>query len=120
MPGFLLRLCLLLAVEGAAALLLGEAEAPWIPVLLAVFVLGSAIPHGTPAELGGRFLIAAVAVGASLAGAASWQDRAAPDAWPAQAATAILLLFQTLALLRITRGRGRGRGRVGRGAVRRG
>ncbi|UQX00693.1 hypothetical protein [Streptomyces sp. RerS4] len=106
MPGFLLRLVLLLAVEGAGALLLGEVGAPWIPVLLGVFVLGSAIPHGTSAEFPGRFLIASAAVGVALAGAASWQDRATPEAWPAQTATAVLLLFQTAALLRLTRGRG--------------
>lgn len=110
MPGFLLRVCLLLAVESGAALLLSDAGAPWIPVLLGVFVLGSAVPHGTPAEFGGRFLVACTAVGAALAGAAAWEEYGSPAtglaAWPVRAATAVLLLFQTAVLLRLSRRRG--------------
>lgn len=106
MPGFLLRACLLLAVEAGAAFLLRDAGAPWIPVLLGVFVLGSAVPQGTPAEFAGRFLVAAVAVGVALAGAAAWAAYDRPDTgpaqWAAQAATAVLLLFQTATLMRLS------------------
>ncbi|KIF03155.1 hypothetical protein PL81_25910, partial [Streptomyces sp. RSD-27] len=72
MPGFLLRNVLLLAVEFAAALLLlRDPGTPWIPVLLAVFVAGSAVPHGTDAEFAARFLVALTAVGVARVGAAS-------------------------------------------------
>ncbi|MFG2620160.1 hypothetical protein ACGFXC_21365 [Streptomyces sp. NPDC048507] len=109
MPGFLMRACLLLAVEAGAAFLLRDSAAPWIPVLLGVFVLGSAVPHGTPAEFAGRFLVAVLAVGAALAGAAAWAGYAGQDTgpapWAARGATAVLLLFQTAVLLRLSRRR---------------
>ncbi|MFD9574882.1 hypothetical protein ACFWBI_34300 [Streptomyces sp. NPDC059982] len=108
MPGFLLRVCLLLAVEAGAAFLLRGSAAP-IPVLLGVFVLGSAVPHGTPAEFAGRFLVAVLAVGVALAGAAAWTGYAGRDSgpapWGALTAAAVLLLFQTAVLLRLSRGR---------------
>ncbi|MFJ8214687.1 hypothetical protein [Streptomyces sp. NPDC096033] len=120
MPGFLLRNFLLLAVEFGAAALLRDPGTPWIPVLLAVFVAGSAVPHGTEAELGARFLVALTAVGVALAGAGAWEGHGLA----ATAALAVLLLVQTAALLRLSRGgrrrpvrrggRGRGRGRRGR------
>ncbi|MCX5196710.1 hypothetical protein OOK31_22920 [Streptomyces sp. NBC_00249] len=106
MPGFLVRVCLLLALESAAVLLLSDAGVPWIPVLLGVFVLGSAVPHGTAAEFAGRFLVACVAVGATLAGAAAWEAYGEPvtdpGTWAARAATAVLLLFQTATLMRLS------------------
>ncbi|RSS53725.1 hypothetical protein EF912_17405, partial [Streptomyces sp. WAC07061] len=104
MPAFLLRLLLLLAVEAAAAALLREPGTPWIPVLLAVFVAGSAVPHGTEAELGGRFLVALTAVGAARLGATAWEGRGLPAA----VGLGVLLLFQTAVLLRLSlRGRRR-------------
>ncbi|MET8750653.1 hypothetical protein ABZW32_11245 [Streptomyces sp. NPDC004667] len=110
MPGFLLRVCLLLAVEAGAAFLLRDSGAPWIPVLLGVFVLGSAVPQGTSAEFAGRFLVAAVAVGVALAGAAAWagygRTDTGPDRWAAQAATTVLLLVQTATLMRLSLRRG--------------
>ncbi|MFJ9341294.1 hypothetical protein ACIRP0_18605 [Streptomyces sp. NPDC101733] len=106
MPGFLLRACLLLAGQYAAHVLLSEVGAPWIPVLLGVFVLGSAVPHGTPAEFGGRFLVAVLAVGATLAGSAAWEAYGRADAGPAeraaQGAAVVLLLFQTAVLMRLS------------------
>ncbi|MFF4579105.1 hypothetical protein [Streptomyces sp. NPDC001389] len=107
MPGFLLRNVLLLAVESGAALLLRDPGTPWIPVLLAVFVAGSAVPHGTDAEFAARFLVALTAVGVARAGATAWDGHGAA----ALVALGLLLLLQTAALLRLTR---RGRGRVRR------
>ncbi|MEU9030790.1 hypothetical protein AB0D46_25370 [Streptomyces sp. NPDC048383] len=105
MPGFLLRTCLLLAVEAGAALLLSEVGAPWIPVLLAVFVIGSAVPHGTRAEFTARFLVALIAVGAARLGA-TVRDQYGPPAEPLAAGVALvaLLLLQTVILLRLSRG----------------
>ncbi|MFH7598848.1 hypothetical protein WDV06_27690 [Streptomyces racemochromogenes] len=110
MPGFLLRAFLLLAVECGAAALLRDPGTPWIPVLLAVFVAGSAVPHGTEAELGARFLVAVTAVGVARLGASAWEGHgpAAP------AGLVVLLLLQTGALLRLSL-----RGRRGRRPVRR-
>ncbi|MFD6880043.1 MULTISPECIES: hypothetical protein [unclassified Streptomyces] len=108
MPGFLLRACLLLAVEAGAALLLSEVGAPWIPVLLAVFVIGSAVPHGTRGEFTARFLVALVAVGAARLGATVWEQYGGPaEPLAARAGLVVLLLLQTLTLLRLTRGASR-------------
>ncbi|MET9610350.1 hypothetical protein ABZZ17_35630 [Streptomyces sp. NPDC006512] len=103
MPGFLLRTCLLLAVETGAALLLAEAGAPWIPVLLAVFVAGSAVPHGTRGEFTARFLVALIAVGAARLGADAWEGHGGPgEPVAAWAGLGALLLLQTVTLLRLT------------------
>ncbi|MFD0356883.1 hypothetical protein ACFVHW_24560 [Streptomyces sp. NPDC127110] len=111
MPAFLLRVLLLLAVEAGAAALLRDPGSPWIPVLLAVFVAGSAVPHGTEAELGGRLLVALTAVGAARLGAVAWEGRGLPAA----VGLAALLLFQTVVLMRISlRGRRRRGRRPGR------
>ncbi|MFF5702645.1 hypothetical protein ACFY7H_09105 [Streptomyces sp. NPDC012794] len=108
MPGFLLRACLLLAVEAGAAALLRDPGTPWIPVLLAVFVAGSAVPHGTEAEFAGRFLVALTAVGAARLGAAAWEGHGLP----ATMGLGALLLLQTVVLLRLSlRGRRRRTGR---------
>lgn len=104
MPGFLLRNCLLLAVEFGAAALLRDPATPWIPVLLAVFVAGSAVPHGTEAEFAARFLVALTAVGVARVGATVW----AGEGVVAPVGLAVLLVLQTGALLRLSlRGRGR-------------
>ncbi|MGW7316171.1 hypothetical protein [Streptomyces sp. NPDC054865] len=108
MPGFLLRACLLLAVEAGAALLLSELGAPWIPVLLAVFVIGSAVPHGTRGEFTARFLVALVAVGTARLGATVWEQYGGPaEPLAARAGLVGLLLLQTVTLLRLTRGASR-------------
>ncbi|MGW7347106.1 hypothetical protein [Streptomyces sp. NPDC054854] len=111
MPGFLLRACLLLAVEAGAALLLSEVGAPWIPVLLAVFVIGSAVPHGTRGEFTARFLVALVAlvaVGTARLGATVWEQYGGPaEPLAARAGLVGLLLLQTVTLLRLTRGASR-------------
>ncbi|WP_369779010.1 hypothetical protein [Streptomyces sp. R33] len=94
----LLRNVLVLAVEFGAALLLREPGAPWIPVLLAVFVVGSGVLHGTEAEFVPRFLAALAAVGIAELGSRAW---ASPDAVPtAGTGAAILLAVQTLVLIR--------------------
>ncbi|GAA0277858.1 hypothetical protein GCM10010302_14410 [Streptomyces polychromogenes] len=103
MPGFLLRTCLLLAVESGAAALLRDPGTPWIPVLLAVFVAGSAVPHGTDAEFAARFLVATTAVGVARVGATVWEGHGAV----ASAGLAVLLVLQTGALLRLSVGRRR-------------
>ncbi|MFF3019662.1 hypothetical protein [Streptomyces sp. NPDC057939] len=108
MPGFLLRTCLLLAVEAGAALLLSEAGAPWIPVLLAVFVIGSAVPHGTQAEFTARFLVALTAVGVARLGATVREQYGEPaEPLAAGAGLAALLLLQSVILLRLSRGASR-------------
>ncbi|MFD7085789.1 hypothetical protein [Streptomyces sp. NPDC059918] len=105
----LLRNLLVLAVEFGAALLLREPGAPWIPVLLAVFVVGSGVLHGTDAEFTPRFLVALVAVGVAELGSRAW---ASPDALPtAGTGAAILLAVQTLILVRYSLRRPRPRRR---------
>ncbi|WP_405981148.1 hypothetical protein [Streptomyces sp. NBC_00158] len=98
MPAFLLRTLLLLAVEAGAAALLRDPGTPWIPVLLAVFVAGSAVPHGTGAELAGRFLVALTAVAAARLGATAWEGHGLS----AEVGLAALLLFQTAVLMRLS------------------
>ncbi|MCJ1681164.1 hypothetical protein MTF65_28195 [Streptomyces sp. APSN-46.1] len=96
----LLRNLLLLAVEsGAAFLLRGPDPAPWIPVLLAVFVVGSGVLHGTEAEFVPRFLIAFAAVGVAWLGGTAWE---APASLPGVGAGA-LLAVQTVTLVRFSR-----------------
>ncbi|MGW1516812.1 hypothetical protein [Streptomyces sp. NPDC002287] len=99
MPGFLVRNCLLLAVEFGAAALLRDPGTPWIPVLLAVFVAGSAVPQGTEAEFGARFLVALTAVGVARTWATAWVGHGLA----AQVGLGVLLLLQTAALLRLSR-----------------
>ena len=71
---------------------------PSIPVLLAVFVVGSGVLHGTEAEFVPRFLVALAAVGVAELGGRAW---ASPDALPtAGTGAAILLAVQTLILIR--------------------
>ncbi|MER6449873.1 hypothetical protein [Streptomyces venezuelae] len=72
LPGAALRNCLLLAGEFGAIWLLRGPEGAWIPVLLAVFVLGAAVPHGTDAEFVARTLVALLAVGIAVAGGNTW------------------------------------------------
>ncbi|MET9886964.1 hypothetical protein ABZZ20_28245 [Streptomyces sp. NPDC006430] len=94
----LLRNFLVLAVEFGAALLLRAPEAPWIPVLLAVFVIGSGVLHGTEAEFVPRFVVALAAVGVAELGSRAW---AAPDAVAtAGTGAAVLLVVQTATLVR--------------------
>ncbi|MFB6809365.1 hypothetical protein [Streptomyces sp. NPDC056387] len=94
----LLRNALLLGVEFGAALLLREPDAPWIPVLLAVFVVGSGVLHGTEAEFVPRFMVALAAVGVAELGGRAWAS--ADDLPTAATGAAILLAVQTLTLLR--------------------
>ncbi|KPI21970.1 hypothetical protein OV450_7538 [Actinobacteria bacterium OV450] len=94
----LLRNALLLGVEFGAALLLRDPGAPWIPVLLAVFVVGSGVLHGTEAEFVPRFLVALAAVGVAELGGRAWAS--ADDLPRAATGAAILLAVQTLPLLR--------------------
>ncbi|MCX4525362.1 MULTISPECIES: hypothetical protein [unclassified Streptomyces] len=97
----LLRNLLVLAVESGAAYLLRSPDpAPWIPVLLAVFVVGSGVLHGTDAEFVPRFLVAFAAVGVAWLGAMAWD---ATDSVPAAGVVA-LLVIQTGTLIRHSRG----------------
>ncbi|KOU25848.1 hypothetical protein ADK52_10720 [Streptomyces sp. WM6372] len=105
----LLRNVLVLAVEFGAALMLREPDARWIPVLLAVFVVGSGVLHGTEAEFVPRFLVALTAVGVAELGGRAW---ASPDALTtAGTGAAILLAVQTLVLVRYSLRRPRPRRR---------
>ncbi|MGW0389553.1 hypothetical protein ACWDYJ_01395 [Streptomyces sp. NPDC003042] len=79
LPGAILRNCLLLAVEFGAILLLRGPEGAWIPVLLAVFVVGAAVPHGTGAEFVARTAVALVAVGIAVAGGITWDRHTLHD-----------------------------------------
>ncbi|WP_326591480.1 hypothetical protein [Streptomyces sp. NBC_01294] len=71
-PGAILRNCLLLAAEFGAIWLLRGPEGLWVPVLLAVFVLGAAVPHGTGAEFVARTAVALFAVGIAALGWIAW------------------------------------------------
>ncbi|MFI6149805.1 hypothetical protein [Streptomyces sp. NPDC051109] len=105
----LLRYVLVLAVEFGAALMLREPDAPWIPVLLAVFVVGSGVLHGTEAEFVPRFLVALTAVGVAELVGRAW---ASPDALTtAGTGAAILLAVQTLIMVRYSLRRRRPRRR---------
>ncbi|WP_328925169.1 hypothetical protein OG429_11290 [Streptomyces sp. NBC_00190] len=77
--GALLRNCLLLAAESGAIWLLRGPEGAWIPVLLAVFVVGAAVPHGTDAEFVARTAVALVAVGVAVLGGITWDRHTLHD-----------------------------------------
>ncbi|MFB6824344.1 hypothetical protein ACFCXA_22515 [Streptomyces virginiae] len=79
LPGAVLRNCLLLAAEFGAIRLLEGPEGAWIPVLLAVFVLGAAVPHGTGAEFVARTSVAVLAVGIAVAGGITWDRHTLHD-----------------------------------------
>ncbi|WP_404960668.1 hypothetical protein [Streptomyces sp. 147326] len=72
LPGALVRNCLLLAAEFGAVLLLRGPEGAWVPVLLAVFVIGAAVPHGTGAEFVARTAVALFAVGIVVLAGITW------------------------------------------------
>ncbi|MEU9252429.1 hypothetical protein AB0D66_11360 [Streptomyces sp. NPDC048270] len=77
--GALLRNGLLLAAEFGAVLLLRGPEAPWVPVLLAVFVVGAGVPHGTDAEFVARTAVALAAVGVAVLGGTTWDRQTLHD-----------------------------------------
>ncbi|GAA2650952.1 MULTISPECIES: hypothetical protein [Streptomyces] len=79
LPGAALRNGLLLAVEFGAIRLLQGPEGAWIPVLLAVFVVGAAVPHGTDAEFVARTVVALLAVGIAVAGGNTWDRHTLHD-----------------------------------------
>ncbi|MFD9475721.1 MULTISPECIES: hypothetical protein [Streptomyces] len=79
LPGAVLRNCLLLAVEFGAVWLLRGPGGAWIPVLLAVFVAGAAVPHGTGAEFVARTSVALLAVGIAVAGGIAWDRHTLHD-----------------------------------------
>ncbi|MEV7591394.1 hypothetical protein AB0O42_14025 [Streptomyces sp. NPDC089922] len=79
LPGAVLRNCLLLAVEFGAIWLLRGPGGAWIPVLLAVFVVAAAVPHGTDAEFVARTGVALVGVGLVLLGGAAWDRQVLHD-----------------------------------------
>ncbi|MGW6571328.1 hypothetical protein ACWGAN_04025 [Streptomyces sp. NPDC054945] len=79
LPGAVLRNCLLVAGEFGAIWLLRGPEGAWIPVLLAVFVLGAAVPHGTGAEFVARTCVALLAVGIAVAGGIAWDRHTLHD-----------------------------------------
>ncbi|MFA7767312.1 hypothetical protein [Streptomyces sp. NRRL S-448] len=79
LPGAVLRNCLLLAVEFGAIWLLQGPGGAWIPVLLAVFVAGAAVPHGTGAEFVARTSVALLAVGIAVAGGITWDRHTLHD-----------------------------------------
>lgn len=79
LAGALLRNCLLLAVEFGAILLLRGPEGFWVPVLLAVFVAGAAVPHGTDAEFVARTAVALAAVGVAALGWITWERQTLHD-----------------------------------------
>ncbi|WP_157879624.1 hypothetical protein [Streptomyces yangpuensis] len=79
LPGAFLRNCLLLAVELGAIWLLRGPEGLWVPVLLAVFVAGAAVPHGTDAEFVARTAVALTAVGIAVLGGVTWDRHVLHD-----------------------------------------
>ncbi|MGW6982728.1 hypothetical protein ACWGE1_25370 [Streptomyces sp. NPDC054932] len=79
LPGAILRICLLLAAEVGAIRLLEGPEGLWVPVLLAVFVLGAAVSHGTDAEFVARTSVAFLAVGIAVAGGITWDRHTLHD-----------------------------------------
>ncbi|MFB6580033.1 hypothetical protein ACFCYC_21920 [Streptomyces sp. NPDC056402] len=78
-PGAVLRIGLLLAVESGAIWLLRGPGGAWIPVLLAVFVVGAAVPHGTGAEFVARTCVALLAVGIAVVGGTTWDRHTLHD-----------------------------------------
>ncbi|MFG2984370.1 hypothetical protein ACGFYQ_24455 [Streptomyces sp. NPDC048258] len=79
MTGALLRNCLLLAAECGAIWLLRGPEGAWVAVLLAVFVVGAAVPHGTDAEFVARTAVALTAVGVAVLGGITWDRHTLHD-----------------------------------------
>lgn len=79
LPGAILRNFLLVAGELGAIWLLRGPGGAWIPVLLAVFVLGAAVPHGTGAEFVARTTVALVAVGVAVLGGITWDRHTLHD-----------------------------------------
>lgn len=79
LAGALLRNCLVLAAELAAILLLLGPGGLWVPVLLAVFVIGAAVPHGTDAEFVARGVVALAAVGVAVLGGITWERQTLHD-----------------------------------------
>ncbi|WP_327261994.1 hypothetical protein OG444_11040 [Streptomyces sp. NBC_01232] len=79
LPGAVLRNCLLLAVEFGAIWFLQGPEGAWVPVLLAVFVVGAAVPHGTDAEFVARTSVALLAVAIAVAGGITWDRHTLHD-----------------------------------------
>ncbi|MGW7436886.1 hypothetical protein [Streptomyces sp. NPDC054849] len=77
--GAILRNGLLLAVEVGAIWLLRGPEWSWIPVLLAVFVVGAAVPHGTDAEFVARTAVALFAVGIVVLAGITWERHTLRD-----------------------------------------
>ncbi|MEU9142863.1 hypothetical protein, partial [Streptomyces sp. NPDC048349] len=63
---------------GAIWLLRGP-EALWLPILLAVFVAGAAVPHGTEAEFVARTAVALAAVGVAVLGQITWDRHTLHD-----------------------------------------
>ncbi|MBT2405661.1 MULTISPECIES: hypothetical protein [unclassified Streptomyces] len=103
----LVRNVLVLAVEfGAVLLLRGPDAAPWIPALLAVFVVGSGVLHGTEAEFVPRFLVALAAVGVARLGSTAWgspgQVTLTDEALLAGVGAGVLLVVQTVILVRFS------------------
>lgn len=78
-PGAILRNCLMLAAEFGAILLLRGPEGFWVPILLGVFVLGAAVPHGTDAEFVARTAAAFAAVGIAVGGWLAWDQHVLHD-----------------------------------------
>ncbi|MFD0271515.1 hypothetical protein ACFVGY_33830 [Streptomyces sp. NPDC127106] len=99
----LLRTLILLAVESGAVLLLLRGPVPWIPVLLAVFVVGSGVLHGTDAEFTSRFAVALAAVGVAELTVRAWGPVPDPRATAAGLGAAVLLVVQTAAVARYAR-----------------
>ncbi|MEU2391676.1 hypothetical protein [Streptomyces sp. NPDC007369] len=97
----LLRTLILLAVESGAVLLL-RGTAPWIPVLLAVFVVGSGVLHGTDAEFTPRFVVALAAVGVAELAVRAW-GLPDPRATAAGLGATVLLVVQTATVARYAR-----------------
>lgn len=80
LPGALLRNCLLLAAEfGAALLLVRGPEGAWILILLVLFVIGAAVPHGTDAEFVARTAVALTAVGVAVLGSIASEEHTLHD-----------------------------------------
>ncbi|MET9641410.1 hypothetical protein ABZY83_34210 [Streptomyces virginiae] len=89
LPGAVLRNCLVLAVEFGAIWLLRGPEGPWVPVLLAVFVAGAAVPHGTDAEFVARTAVALTAVGVAVLGGITWDRHVLHDRGREQVAVVV-------------------------------
>ncbi|MGW6688943.1 hypothetical protein [Streptomyces sp. NPDC054961] len=111
--GALVRNCLALAAEFAAALLLRGDQPHWLPVTLVLFAFASGLPNGTDAGFVHRTLLAAGALLIALCAARAWDAYAprtdgtdgADGAVYWEALTAGLVLAQTVSLTRLSRRR---------------